>query len=905
MKKSKGKGKRFLKLLPWILCIVLSVILIISAAVTIGSVGTIVAVLEETIAQEQEARERERALEAVKLNTATQIIAMRSMFENAIDEAIEDAECLDLEDQKEAIIAWMMAICAASTENWTKNTQRNIMGVSNFPKDGTPQQSVQMAAELIVSLYKELTAQSGDGTFSVEDFKTEFGLDPLSYVGIARVKYAFDNGLQFGYTAPSTSYSSDSPIANEEQAYSIQKMCLFTACYFLGDTSIAKWAALSLNENLPSGSTVYGDGTMVNDDSTMSGDPYYSGNYEGLGVVNNRKYWNESLLNSYEKLLENKVRSTINNNATSAVTTITDTTAIVDTLAEQGQGVTGTPQQASTDYFETAIFIGDSRIEGLGLYEGGILKGATFFAKPGSNSSGLAIADVEVNGKTEHLGPYLEEHDFRKVYIMCGINSMGYPLESNVRMFKEDLLDLVLEKLPDAKIYILSDLGATKEAGTNNPALSKDRVSAYNEELKKLANGQNIVYLDVASQFQDSEGWLDSSVSDGMGVHLKASECQKLARYLAANTYGESKLIEINYDLILKVYSYYNAYKKSVMTSGMFSLPFSKDYEYLVTRPADVDDKFGFGRDAISDSNGNSSTGGATPHRGYDIPLGYGTALYACCDGYISEAEFGTPDGWYPTTAGMYITITSEDGAYSFDYFHLSAIADGLQWGTKVKKGQLVAYSGNSSAGYSTWGAHFHFGVIDRSDNRYIDPLIILSNGAYFSTNIGNIDDTSLFAGRWDIKIIDEMPDWFSRPVYDSDTVRWLAAIIWGEAGNQPMEGKVAVGIVVMNRFEQWKDNYGYETVYDVITQGNGVQFNPAMPGHSFWTALESYDAGTLDQDCIEAAILAANGQKIIYYDGYTYDFSDIMFFANVGYKDRPGVINIGDHGFANYIYWD
>lgn len=900
-KKPKISFKRKLQLLP-ILAILLCAGVIFAVGSIVTSIGTVVAILETETTQQEE-KEKAQEIESSKLQTSPEIVAMRPMFINAIEEAIEDAGCLDLEDQKDAVVAWMMAICAASTKNWTVNTQRNIMGVPGFPADETSEKSVEMAAELIVSLYKEMTGQTGDGTFSVPDFKRNFGLDEEDFAGIERLKYSFDGGFKFGYPSGTNSYASGETEDDENEEYSIQKMCLFTACYFLGDTSLAKWAALSLNSGVEAeydttlGYLAQGAETA---NSYMAGGGATQSVYEDLPE---RRYWNRYLLESYEALLENAAQKGAGS-ATAAAQSLSDTSSIIDTLIEQGTDIPITPQEATTDYFQNALFIGDSRIVGLSMYHGGLLDGAKFFAKTGSSSNGLATADVEVDGKIEHLGTYLETHDFKKVYIMSGINSISYPAEYNAELLKEYLVDLILEKAPDAKIYIMSNISVTKAKGEREPVFSKEKINAYNKELEKLANGDNIVFLDVAAQFMDSEGWLDASVADSGGVHLVASANKTFAEFLTRNTYGSSKLITINYDLISEVYSYYNAYNKSIMTSGKFQLPFSTDYISLVTRPADVDDKFGFGRDAISDSNGNSSTGGAIPHKGYDIPLGYGTPLYACCDGYISEAEFGTPEGGFPTTAGRYITITSSDGAYAFDYFHLSAIAEGIYYGAEVKKGDLVAYSGNTSAGFSVWGSHFHFGVIDCSDYKYIDPLIILSNGQYFSTNIGGINDTSLFEERWDVKIIDEMPDWFAGPVYDADTVRWLSAIIWGEAGNQPFEGKVAVGIVVMNRFEQWKDNYGYETVYDVITQGNGVQFNPAMPGHSFWTALDSYDEGTLDNECIEAAILAANGQKIIYYDGMTYDFSDIMYFANVGYKDRPGVINIGDHGFANYIYW-
>ena len=61
---------------------------------------------------------------------------------------------------------------------------------------------------------------------------------------------------------------------------------------------------------------------------------------------------------------------------------------------------------------------------------------------------------------------------------------------------------------------------------------------------------------------------------------------------------------------------------------------------------------------------------------------------------------------------------------------------------------------------------------------------------------------------------------------YDSDSVYWLSRIISVESGNQPLDGKLAVGTVIMNRVES---PLFPDTIYDVIFAPN--QFSPAQNG--------------------------------------------------------------------------
>ena len=102
-----------------------------------------------------------------------------------------------------------------------------------------------------------------------------------------------------------------------------------------------------------------------------------------------------------------------------------------------------------------------------------------------------------------------------------------------------------------------------------------------------------------------------------------------------------------------------------------------------------------------------------------------------------------------------------------------------------------------------------------------------------------------------------------------------LASLIFCEAGNQPYEGQVAVGAVVMNRI---KSSSYPDTMEEVIYQSG--QFSPAMSG---WL-----DRVRANQGYTEVAMQAAEDAL-----AGSNPIGDCLYFSVGGYGTR-----IGDHLF-------
>jgi len=92
------------------------------------------------------------------------------------------------------------------------------------------------------------------------------------------------------------------------------------------------------------------------------------------------------------------------------------------------------------------------------------------------------------------------------------------------------------------------------------------------------------------------------------------------------------------------------------------------------------------------------------PHNGIDYATPMNTAILACDDGEIVYAD-NTPDA-----DGLGINIKHKWGISQ--YWHFKRITAKL--GAKVKKGEIIGYSGRS--GWAT-GPHLHFGIKVQGDS--------------------------------------------------------------------------------------------------------------------------------------------------------------------------------------------
>lgn len=109
---------------------------------------------------------------------------------------------------------------------------------------------------------------------------------------------------------------------------------------------------------------------------------------------------------------------------------------------------------------------------------------------------------------------------------------------------------------------------------------------------------------------------------------------------------------------------------------------------------------------------------------------------------------------------------------------------------------------------------------------------------------------------------------------YTEEELKYMSSIIFCEAGGECYAGKLAVGIVVLNRM---KSSLYPNDMKSVLYQR--YQFTPTRNG-AMAKALSMYDNGKLPKKCIKAAKEVLNGRTSVEYKSKTYDLNGFLFFS-------------------------
>ena len=215
-----------------------------------------------------------------------------------------------------------------------------------------------------------------------------------------------------------------------------------------------------------------------------------------------------------------------------ATTTMTEPATTTATFAG-GTTAIGSGQVADS-YFDDAAFIGDSRTQGQQLYTG--LPNATFYATQGLMvDTFFSKKFVKAGGGKITIPDAMKNQTFKKVYIMLGVNELGWAYEKVFIQKYGEVVDKVKELQPDAKIYVQSILPVTKAKSDGDAIYNNTKISRYNELIEQMCREKGVTYLHVADAVGLDNGALPAgSATDG--VHLNREYCYKWLDYLKTHT---------------------------------------------------------------------------------------------------------------------------------------------------------------------------------------------------------------------------------------------------------------------------------------------------------------------------------------------------------------------------------
>ena len=159
-----------------------------------------------------------------------------------------------------------------------------------------------------------------------------------------------------------------------------------------------------------------------------------------------------------------------------------------------------------------------------------------------SNVQGIAFADnrvevggVKVDGKKMTVMDALATKSFGKIYIMLGMNELGWVYAEQFQEEYGKIIDRVREINPQAEIYIQSILPVSQKKDDEGTYVNNQRIHTYNELLIQLAEEKEVAYVNVAEAVTDETGKLpEDATADG--VHLQPASCKIWLEYLKTHT---------------------------------------------------------------------------------------------------------------------------------------------------------------------------------------------------------------------------------------------------------------------------------------------------------------------------------------------------------------------------------
>lgn len=189
-------------------------------------------------------------------------------------------------------------------------------------------------------------------------------------------------------------------------------------------------------------------------------------------------------------------------------------------------------------YFEDTAFLGDSRTEGFHLYSG--LKAGTYYYSVGATVESVFSKDVETPAGKMPLLDAMAKEDFGKVYIMLGVNELGWSKTETFHDQYAKVIDRLREDHPDAEIILQSILPVSAKQEEKKSYVNNQRIAVYNEVIYQLAEEKGCALVDVAEAVTDENGCLRAEWNSD-GVHLNGKGCRVWLEYLRTHPVGETE----------------------------------------------------------------------------------------------------------------------------------------------------------------------------------------------------------------------------------------------------------------------------------------------------------------------------------------------------------------------------
>ena len=174
-------------------------------------------------------------------------------------------------------------------------------------------------------------------------------------------------------------------------------------------------------------------------------------------------------------------------------------------------------------HFVTALIVGDTRVEGISLYlescPAELYYSQSMTAQTALSAEGTPVFASDLAGKSS-------------VYIMLGLNEMGWAYPELYEDYLEELLSAVGAAAPKASVYVSRVIPLTAEAASSRSYMDASLVASMNSIVDRCAKSAQCYIIDPAEVLCGEDGWLLDAYAEANGLSLNQSGYEALYQYL-------------------------------------------------------------------------------------------------------------------------------------------------------------------------------------------------------------------------------------------------------------------------------------------------------------------------------------------------------------------------------------
>ena len=188
------------------------------------------------------------------------------------------------------------------------------------------------------------------------------------------------------------------------------------------------------------------------------------------------------------------------------------------------------------EYFDDAVFIGDSMMEYMEMYE--LLPTASYVWQIGMSPMSVGRKQFRVAGSNEKITTYEQAALYHptKIYVWLGANGLDNKASEPVIEDYEKMADELIDHFPNALIYVISPPPMSRERMSKEKYVVPGRYRKFEGLLRELAARRNFYYIDMYHMIADADGYMLLQYSMGDGFHLNRTALSMLADYIRTHT---------------------------------------------------------------------------------------------------------------------------------------------------------------------------------------------------------------------------------------------------------------------------------------------------------------------------------------------------------------------------------